>query len=85
MALPFPRMTILRSDLDQAVRHLRYACELLGRKEFGKTAILRETLQMAVLRLSPGDQYVGDTAAEITVLRQVAEKVPVAAARSEIL
>jgi hypothetical protein len=31
------------------------------------------------------DNYVGDAAAEITVLRQVAEKVPIADARMEIL
>jgi hypothetical protein len=32
-----------------------------------------------------GDTYVGDAAAEITVLRQVAEKVPITDARTEIL
>ncbi len=36
-------------------------------------------------QLSPGDCYVGDAAAEITVLRQVAEKVLIADARTEIL
>jgi len=35
-------------------------------------------LQTVVRRLSPGDHRVGDAAAEITVLRQVAAKVPVA-------
>ncbi len=41
---------------------------------------------MAVRRLSPGDHYVGgDAAAEITVLRQAAEKAPIADARTEIL
>jgi hypothetical protein len=63
----------------------RYACELLEREAFGKTVILRETLQAVVRRLSPGDHSIGDAAAEITVLRQVAEKVPAAGARTEIL
>ena len=36
-------------------------------------------------RLSPGDHFVGNAAAEITVLRQVADKVPMADARTEIL
>jgi 3-deoxy-D-manno-octulosonate 8-phosphate phosphatase KdsC-like HAD superfamily phosphatase len=46
---------------------------------------IRDVLQMAARRLSPGDHYVGDAAAEITVLRQVAEKVPIADARAEVL
>jgi hypothetical protein len=78
-------MTLSRSDLDQAARYLRYACELLKREAFGKTITLRELLELAARRLSPGDNYVGDAAAEITVLRQVAAKVPVAAARTEII
>jgi hypothetical protein len=40
---------------------------------------------MAARRLSAGDHYVGDAAAEITVLRQVADKVPIVDARTEIL
>jgi hypothetical protein len=54
-------------------------------KLFGKTLALREVLQMAVRRLSPGDHQLGDAAAEITVLRQVAEKVTIGDARTEIL
>jgi hypothetical protein len=46
---------------------------------------IRDVLQMAARRLSPGDHYVGAAATEITVLRQVAEKVPIADARTEIL
>lgn len=76
-------MTLHRHDYDQAARYLRYACELLERQAFGKTATLREVLQMTARRLSAGDHYVGDAAAEITVLRQVAEKVPIAEARTE--
>jgi len=78
-------MTLRRSDYDQAARYVRYACELLERQAFGKTVALREVLQLAARRLSPGDHYVGDAAAEITVLRQVAEKVPIADARTGIL
>lgn len=78
-------MTLHRSDLDQAARYLRYACELLEQQAFGKTVTLREVLQMTARRLSAGNHYVGDTAAEITVLRQVAEKVPYVDARAEIL
>ncbi len=78
-------LTLLRSDYDQAARYLKYACELLERQAFGQTMALRDILQLAVRRLSPGEHFVGDAAAEITVLRQVAEKVPMADARTEIL
>jgi hypothetical protein len=79
-------MTSHRRDLDQAARYLRYACELLlERQAFGRTVTLREVLEMAARRLSAGDHYVGDAAAEITVLRQVAKKVPIADVRTEIL
>jgi hypothetical protein len=65
--------------------HFSSLRELIERDAFGKTATLRETLQTVVRRLSPGDHSSGDAAAEITVLRQVAERVPSAAARTEIL
>lgn len=78
-------MTLRRSDYEQAARYLKYACDLLERQAFGKTAALREVLLLAVRRLSPGDNYVGDAAAEITVLRHAADKSPVADARTEIL
>lgn len=78
-------MTLRRSDYDQAARYLKYACELLERQAFGKTAALREVLQLAVRRLSPGDNHVGDAAAEITVLLHAADKVPLPDARTEIL
>lgn len=78
-------MTIPRTDLDQASRYLRYACELLEREAYGEPALLRKTLLVAARRLSEGEHLIGDAAAEITVLRHVAEKVPVAAARTEIL
>lgn len=83
-----PHLTLTscrRSDFDQAARYLRYACELLERQPFGKTVALREVLELAARRLSPGDHYIGDAAAEITVLRMVAERAPIADARTEIL
>jgi hypothetical protein len=51
----------------------------------GKTRATREVLQLAIRRLSPGDYFVGDVAAEITVLRHAAHQVPVADATTEIL
>jgi hypothetical protein len=78
-------MTISQTDLDQAVRYLRYAWELLEREAFGEPALLRKTLLVAARRLSQGDHLIGNAAAEITVLCKIAEKVPVAAARTEIL
>jgi hypothetical protein len=78
-------MTLQRSDYDQAARYLRYACELMERQAAAQTRALREVLGLAVRRLSPGDHFVGDAAAEITVLRHVANKVPIADARTEIL
>jgi hypothetical protein len=78
-------MPLHRSDYDQAARYLGYACELLERQAFGKTMATREVLQLAVRRLSPGDHFVGNAAAEITVLRQIADKVSIADARTEIL
>ena len=78
-------MPLRRSDYDQAVRYVAYAVDLLEREAFGQTTTMREVLELAARRLSPGDHYVGDAAAEITVLRDIANKVPVAAARTEIL
>jgi hypothetical protein len=78
------RSNLHRSEYDQAARYLKYACELLERHAFGRTVTLREVLEMAARRLSAGDHYVGDAAAEITVLCQVAEKVPLTDARTEI-
>ena len=75
-----------RSDYDQAARYLTYALELLslhGTKD--RTGAVRAVLEQAVRRLSAGDHFVGDAAAEITVLRDIADKVPLIAARTEIL
>jgi hypothetical protein len=78
-------MSLRRSDLDQAVRYLRYACELLEREAAAKTKTVREVIDLAARRLSPGDNYVGDAAPEITVLRHAALRSPLPAARTEIL
>jgi hypothetical protein len=78
-------MPLHRADYDQAARYLQYACELLERQAFGQTIWTREVLQLAAARLSPGDHFVGDAAAEITFLRQVAEKISIADVRTEIL
>jgi hypothetical protein len=74
----------LRSD--RAISRV-HACELLERQAFGQTKSIRDrdVLQLAVCRLSPGDHFVGDAAAEITVLRHAADQVPLADARTEIL
>jgi hypothetical protein len=47
---------------------------------------VREVLNLAIARLGPGDclRTPGDDAAEVTVLNEIAEKVP-AHARTEIL
>jgi hypothetical protein len=67
-------MALMRSDYDQAARYLKYACELLEREAFGRITTIRHVLQLAMQRLSPGDRFVGDAAAEITVLRDLAGK-----------
>jgi hypothetical protein len=46
--------------------------------------VIREVLRLAMRRLSPGDVYAGDAAAEITLLRDIASKV-VGQARTDIL
>ena len=78
-------MTMRRSDYDQAARYLEHACQLLERQAYGQTTTFRHVLHLAVRRLSPGDNFVGDAAAEITVLRQLADKLPIAEARTEVL
>ena len=45
----------------------------------------REVMQLAISRLSPGDHFVGDAAAEITLLRRIADTVSVLPARTEVL
>jgi hypothetical protein len=51
----------------------------------GKMRATCDVLRLAIRRLSPGDNFVGDAAAEITVLRHAADQVPVANARTKIL
>jgi hypothetical protein len=58
----------------------------MNRQAPDKMRATYDVLQLAVHRLSPGDHFVGDAAAEITVLRGgAAETAPVADARTEIL
>jgi hypothetical protein len=78
-------MTLRRGDYDQAARYLQHACDLMDRQEPGKLRATCEVLRLAIRRLSPGDHFVGDAAAEITVLRRAADQMPVADARTEIL
>jgi hypothetical protein len=78
-------MTLRRSDYDQAARYLQHACDLMDRQAPGKMRATCEVLRLAIRRLSPGDHFVGDAAAEITVLRHAADQMPVADARTEIL
>jgi hypothetical protein len=78
-------MTLRRGDYDQAARYLQYACDLMDRQVPGKLRATLEVLRLAIRRLSPGDHFVGDAAAEITVLRHAADQMPIADARTEIL
>jgi len=68
-------MSLRRSDLDQAVRYLQHARDLLEREPLARMRASRGVLDLAVRRLSPGEFYVGNAAAEITVLREIAGKV----------
>lgn len=76
-------MPLQRSDYHEAARYLAYACELLEREAFGRNMAAREVMQLAIRRLSPGAHFVGDAAAEISLLRHIG--VPVLPARTEIL
>ena len=78
-------MPLRRSDYDQAARYLQHACDLMASQAPGKMRATLEVLRLAIRRLSPGDHFVGDAAAEITVLRHAADQMPVADARTEIL
>lgn len=77
-------MKLQRADYDQAVRYLQHACGLMDSRAPGKMRATIEVLRLAIRRLSPGDHFVGDAAAEITVLRHAADQMPVAEARTEI-
>jgi hypothetical protein len=77
-------MPLKRSDLDQAVRYLQHARVLLEGLPGAKTRAIRDVLDLAIRRLSPGDFHAGDAAAEITALRAVAGKVT-GEARTDIL
>jgi hypothetical protein len=77
--------TLQRSDYDQAGRYLQRACELMERGAAAQTRGLRGILEQAIRRLSPGDHFVGDAAAEINVLGSLAQKFPIPDARTEVL
>ena len=64
-----------RDNMDQACRYLARARELLERDANSANAITRRTIEQVERRLSPGDQYIGDAAAEITVLRMVLDSL----------
>jgi hypothetical protein len=68
-------MPLHRRDADQACRHLKHARDLLERDASRQTAVICSTIEKIEQRLSPGDQYEGDAAAEVTVLRSVVEKL----------
>jgi hypothetical protein len=77
-------MPLRRSDYDQAVRYLQHARTLLEGLPGGRMRAIRDVLDLAIRRLSPGDFYAGDSAAEITLLRDFAGKVT-GDARTDIL
>jgi hypothetical protein len=77
-------MPLKRSDLDQAVRYVQHARELLEREPGARMRVIREVLRLAMRRLSPGDFYAGDAAAEITLLRDIAGKLT-GEARTDVL
>jgi limonene-1,2-epoxide hydrolase len=78
-------LKLQRSDYDQAARYLQHACDIMQSEAPGKMRATCEVLQLSIRRLSPGDHFVGDAAAEITVLRDAADQMPVANVRTEIL
>jgi hypothetical protein len=63
----------------------RRLCEIMDRQAPGKMRATLEVLRLAIRRLSPGDHFVGDAAAEVTVLRHAADQLSIADARTEIL
>ena len=81
---PEPMPPLKRSDLDQAVRYLQHARELLEREPGARMRVIREVLRLAMRRLSPGDFYAGDATAEITLLRDIANKI-IGEARTDVL
>jgi len=78
-------MALRRADYDQAARYLAYACKLLAHQAFGNVGAIRQALRQTIRRLSPGDEFTSNAAAEVTVLRDIAAKVLAADARTEIL
>lgn len=77
-------MPLKRIDLDQAVRYLQHARALLEAQPGRQVRAIRDLLDLAIRRLTPGDFYAGDAAAEITVLRDIAGKLT-GEARTDVL
>jgi hypothetical protein len=73
------------SDFDQAVRYIQSALKLLDR-EAPPTRAIRDLFDRIIRQLSPGDYFVGVTgiAAAVSLLRQIAGKIP-SAPRAELL
>jgi len=67
-------MPLRRSDLEQAVRYLQHARELLDEEPLARMRASRGALDLTVRRLSPGD-LLDSAAAEVTMLREIAGKV----------
>lgn len=78
---------LTRSDLDQAARHFAHAREQLADMSFLSKATALNLLDVVIARLSPGDRVrrEDDLAADITVLTEVARKMPGGAARVSVL
>jgi hypothetical protein len=71
-------MPLNRSDYDQAARYLQHALELFDGQSFSGKASVFKLVDLAIARLGPGDRKRDeiDAAAEVTVLRDIANKVP---------
>jgi len=79
------KLVLSRSDYDHAARYLQHECDFMDTRMPGKMRATCDVLRLAICRLSPGDNFVGDAAAEITVLRHAADQMLVADARTEML
>jgi hypothetical protein len=75
-------MPLNRGDADQAARYLQHARELLERQPGARTRAIRDVLDLAIRRLSPGDFYAGGATAEIRVLQGSRARLPARLART---
>ena len=72
---PDSTMPIQRCDADQAVRYLRRAMELLADRAGSRARLPKNTLELAIARLSSDNLGRPDVAAAITVLGTTARQV----------